>query len=382
MNTSFIPTGTSVRFYDLDRLRVLAFSILLLEHSAEIFVDWKFWIKNPETSVSLSYFTAFFLPWRMPLLFLISGAAVTLSFKRKTATAFVLERTVRLLIPLLFAVAFIIPPQIYFIKLYLGYQESFWTFYKSFLLFDWHWSPKGNIHFLHLWYLAFLFIYCILLLPVLQILRTEKVSRFLSRLCHFISQPPCLLSLGLFLTAPYYFLTGFHTNPYQSSFVYYFPFFVCGAVLWPDKHIRASLEKLTEVSLGIALSTTLSLYVLAASDGQLRMYFLNVAEVESLAIYALKSVNLWFWVLTIFGMTMRFFNYGSRSLMYATQAVYPFYILHQTVIVIIGYYIVQWNGSISTKLSAICIIAFLFMFMAYEFLLKRTPVSRLFFGIK
>ncbi|HEY0900310.1 MAG TPA: acyltransferase family protein, partial [Sphingobacteriaceae bacterium] len=149
-----LSTNTN-RLYYLDWLRVLAFSILLFEHCAELFVPWDFWVKNNESSTVLGYFITALKPWRMPLLFIVSGAAVYLACKRKNAMEIFKERTVRILLPLVVAMFLVIPPQIYFIKIQEGYQGSFWQFYLS--VFNFSWFPKGNLHWLHLWYLAFIF---------------------------------------------------------------------------------------------------------------------------------------------------------------------------------------------------------------------------------
>ena len=183
--------------YFLDWLRILAFSILLLEHCAEIFVTWGFWIKNSEVSVPLSYFVAFFKPWRMPLLFLVSGAAVTMAFKRKTSLTFIKERSIRLLLPLLAAMILIIPLQIYFIKAYGGVIQPTGAFFR--LLLSFKWFPVGNFHWLHLWYLAYIFGFTIAFIPVLQILKTEKGRILVDKLILLLCRPFLMFSICLLI---------------------------------------------------------------------------------------------------------------------------------------------------------------------------------------
>jgi len=371
------------RLYYLDWLRVIAFSILLFEHSAEIFVDWKFWIKNSETSTFLSHFIAFFLPWRMPLLFIISGAAVTLSSKRKTAISFFKERSIRLLLPLFFAGFIIIPPQIYFIRLFKGNTQSFSEFYQTIIHFNWHWSTKGNIHFMHLWYLAFLFVYCIIVLPLIQFAKTEKGKCFISKVCVLLSKPYLFLFLGVIITLPYYFISVLAApGLYPSTFIYYFPFFVCGIILWPNHLFREAIRKNTAKALSAAILLTTALYYMAVNDGDPQTYFLNLSEIISLPAFMLKSLNQWLWVIGIFGMAMRLLNFGSARLSYATQAVYPFYILHETVIVIIGYYIVKIEGSIGYKFGLVTFLSFGFIYAVYELIIRRAGVAKMLFGIK
>jgi len=371
------------RLYYLDWLRVFAFSILLFEHSAEVFVDWKYWIKNEETSVFLTQFIAFFLPWRMPLLFIISGAAVTLSFKRKSAMSYFSERCVRLLVPLAFALILIIPPQIYFIKLYRGSEEAWGDFFHSIINLDWHWSPKGNVHFMHLWYLAFLFIYCMLLLPVLQFAKSDTGKYIIEKMSAVLSNPILLLSMGVFINLPYFILKAILPMTYYvSTFTYYFPFFVCGLVFWPNASFRYGIRKCTGKALLGGVALTAGLYWFSITNSDPHTYFLNLSNPGNLPLFIVKSLNQWLWVLGIFGLAMRALNYGSEKLTYATQAVYPFYILHQTVIIIASYFVIRMEAGISYKLALITFLSFGFIYALYELIIKRTNFTRVLFGVK
>jgi len=371
------------RLYYLDWLRVIAFSILLFEHSAEIFTDWNFWVKNEQTSSFLSYVIAFFLPWRMPLLFLISGAAVTLSFKRKSIIEYFKERSMRLLLPLAFAILVIIPPQLYFIRLYRGGEESFWHFYQNILSLNWTVSTKGNIHFMHLWYLAYLFVYCLFFVPVLQFARTEKGKQYIQALCDFVSKPAIILLLGPIITIPFYILIQYRPfDIYTAPFLYYLPFFVCGALLFTDSGISLAINKSMPVAITGAILSTIVLYMLSASSNDPQNYFLSLSEIKSLPMLAFKSLNQWFWIIAIFGLAIRLVNDGSERLSYATQAIYPFYILHQTVIVIAGYYIVQMQGSVSYKLCLVTLVSFGIIYLIYELIIKKANWIKVLFGVK
>lgn len=369
-------------FYYLDWLRVLAFSILLIEHSAEVFTNWEFWIKNPETSNILSYFIAFFLPWRMPLLFIISGAAITLSFKRRSASEVFIERVKRLLFPLLVAIFLVIPPQLYFIRAFKGINESFLDFLMNILTLKLNWSINGNVHYLHLWYLAFVFTYSILLLPLLSILKTEKGKEFISKMSSIISKPYFLFSLGILLTLPFYIIKQFHVGSTISIFIYYFPFFIFGALFATNKRILESIKQNSNNALILAILITTNFYIFSIIEGNPHTYFLNYGKINSVPHLLLKSMNQWFWIIGLFGLSMRFLNKGSRVLDYATKAVYPFYIFHQTIIVAVAYYVVQIPTPISVKLVAIILFTFFAILVVYEYVLRRNRITQLMFGIK
>jgi hypothetical protein len=66
---------------------------------------------------------------------------------------------------------------------------------------------------------------------------------------------------------------------------------------------------------------------------------------------------------------------------YTREAVLPFYVLHQTPIVILGFHILQWKTSLPVKYLAISSGALVVTLCAYEVLVRRTRVTRLLFGM-
>ena len=108
------PTLTAVRRHELDWLRVFAVFILVFYHTGLIFNGWNWIIKNREINESYAYWIAFLHLWRMPLLFFISGAGTYFAFGKLSAPKFLVERFKRLLVPLLFGIILILPPQDYY----------------------------------------------------------------------------------------------------------------------------------------------------------------------------------------------------------------------------------------------------------------------------
>ena len=139
------------RRYDLDWLRVMAFALLMLFHTGMMFSSWDWHIKNLETSESFDLVMQFVHQWRMPLLFFISGSAIWFAMDRYSTWRYLLERQKRLLLPLFFGIVVVIPPQIYFERLYHHQQyDSFWDFYRT--VFTTGSYPQGNLSWHHLWY--------------------------------------------------------------------------------------------------------------------------------------------------------------------------------------------------------------------------------------
>jgi fucose 4-O-acetylase-like acetyltransferase len=113
--------------------------------------------------------------WRLPLLFFISGVGVSFAMKSKTASAFIGERSKRLLIPLLFGVLVIVPPQVYFERLQRHqFEGSYWAFYPK--IFEFQGYPEGNSSWHHLWFIVYLWVFSVLATPLFVLLK-NKVAK-------------------------------------------------------------------------------------------------------------------------------------------------------------------------------------------------------------
>lgn len=370
------------RLYYLDWLRVLAFSILLFEHCAELFVPWSFWVKNAEVSNALGYFITFLKPWRMPLLFMVSGAALFLACKRKSSMDILKERSIRIMLPLVGAIFLVIPPQIYFIRIQEGYRDNFWQFYQS--VFDFSWFPQGNLHWLHLWYLGFILGFTLLVIPFLPKMRNEKVNRFLNRLDIGLKHPLLLTTLGLVMSLPYYAINTTITKGNLAQLAFYFPYFLFGLTVFLRTNIQENVKQHAKGYLILALCTTGALYALSflRYDGALLVKQAINDQHKPFGIFALQTLNTWLCVLAIMGYAAKFLNFKSQKLTYANEAVYPFYIMHQTVIVAFGYYIVQLDASIPWKLFLVTFLSFSSIWIFYEYMIKKFKILRFLFGLK
>lgn len=96
----------------------------------------------------------------------------------------------------------------------------------------------------------------------------------------------------------------------------------------------------------------------------------------------LKVVNLWSWIIVLFGMAAEYLNKPSKVLAYSNRAVYPFYILHQTVTVVLGFLIMDKDWSLWIKFPLLVIGTFGISWIIYEFLIRRIPIIQPLFGVK
>jgi peptidoglycan/LPS O-acetylase OafA/YrhL len=103
----------------------------------------------------------------------------------------------------------------------------------------------------------------------------------------------------------------------------------------------------------------------------------------NLYVYGLlDGFHIWTIILSVIGYSMRYLNFKNNYLSYLNTAVYPFYIIHQAVIVAAGYYVVQWNISIGFKLIVLVVVCMISIWSLYHFAIRKTVISRVLFGMK
>jgi glucan biosynthesis protein C len=97
---------------------------------------------------------------------------------------------------------------------------------------------------------------------------------------------------------------------------------------------------------------------------------------------SLASIIVWFALLAFVGFGMKYLNFSTPYLGYANEAVLPFYILHQTVLLSIGFFVVQWSIPAVLMWLIISVISFAIIMLLYEYLVRRHNALRYLFGMK
>ncbi|MCB0832640.1 MAG: acyltransferase family protein, partial [Bacteroidetes bacterium] len=174
------------RRYELDWIRVIAFSLLILFHTGMFFNTWDWHVKNNVTVTWLEPIMEFLHQWRMPILFFVSGAAVWFMMDKYPTGRFVWERHNRLLLPLAVGMFFIIPPQVYYERLFQGQTFDFVTFYRTVL--DLVPYPKGNFSWHHLWYIPYIFTFSMVALPLFLFFKGQRGRRVLAAFQSFVAK--------------------------------------------------------------------------------------------------------------------------------------------------------------------------------------------------
>lgn len=378
---------SKARRYDIDALRVFAFSLLILYHVAMFYVaDWGWHVKSSYQAEWLQFPMLFVNQWRMSLLFIISGLAVSFVWQRYTPGRFALRRLYRLLLPLLFGMAFIVAPQCYYEALGKGLIEpGFGRFMVQYLTFQdfpgdawggeeiivWTWN--------HLWYLAYVLFYSLLLIP-LAILLDGPLRRVRSgfvalRGIFIIAVPVTVLMIyGAFVYPKFPYISHAFLDDWYAHAMYG-TFFLFGYLIGRDEGFWSELDRMRVIT-SIAALVFFGLFMtreqLLPQDS-----FALANEVQMLIIYC----NRWLWIVTIFGWGHHFLNHPSRRLSYATQAVYPWYILHQTIIIVIGVNLAKF--SLGPVIEPVLVLGGTIVgcYVLNEFVIRRVRVLQPFFGV-
>lgn len=360
--------------YNMDWIRVIAFDLLIIYHIGMIFMPWNYHIKNNEISESFTLPMMFLNQWRLPLLFIISGMGTRYALSYKSTGLFIRERILRLFIPLLLGILIIVPPQVYLERLNQSvHYGSYFDFYKT--LFQGIY-PHGNLSWHHLWFIVYLLFFTLVLTPVFVYIRNNPENKIINKLQYAIEKYPfAIYSLTIpsiiievWLFPKFGYTLAFWGDWYALSF--YLILFFYGYIFVSIKEIFWKLtERKRYVFLGFAIVFTI-------------LYFTLLNTSIPIIKPILRIINLWSWILTLLGFSVKYLNKPSNLLSYRNEAVYPFYILHQTVLLALAFYIVKWNVSIATKFILLLIGTYGISELIYELIIRKNNCIRLIFGMK
>ncbi len=362
-----------IRRYDLDWLRVLVFGLLILYHVGMFFVPWGWHIKNDPTYEWLQLPMYFLNQWRLPILFIISGMGTYYALSSRTLRQFNWERFTRLVIPLVFGMLIIVPPQVFIERITYGqFDGSLIEFYLTEAYNGIY--PEGNFSWHHLWFLPYLFLFSVVLSPIFIRIKRGKWT-----LMNWLKKPAQLylmvipLYLVEALVEPFFPVTlaligdWFTISFYIILFFYGFLLLSIGPKFWE------LLDKIKTYALIIGI-VAFSLMVL------IRMFDDNIIRHFTEAM--IKVVNLWSWMLAIMGYAAVHLNKKSRALAYANRSVYPFYILHQTITIIFAYFIKDLEWGLFLKFGLLTLATFGGSWLIYDLIILRIKFIHPVFGLK
>lgn len=375
----------NTRRHDIDCLRVLAFITLIFYHIGMFYVsDWGWHVKSSYQSHSLQYLMLLVNPWRMALIFFISGFALCMVEPKITWLNLVKIRLLRVLIPLFIGIHLIVPPQVYFEAMAnFSYSDNYWSFWLEYLdtsttlLPQMHVSSEGLLTWNHLWYLAYLFSYTLVYLclkPLFNLVGNWLAQKNLSALS-MVMIPILILTVCNLWLKPLYPKTNALVGDWYNHAVY-FSVFVIGYLAAKFERYLETIKKHRKIFFMTACTTYLLLMVLFKGHWP----SLNDVLPEALFQFVI-SANTWLWILAVVGYAAQYLNKPSPLLSYLNEAILPWYILHQTVIIVLAVSLNSYSLGAGLEASLVIIGTFSCCAFLYE-LIKRWRVTRFVFGMK
>lgn len=349
-----------MRKYYLDNLRTIMILLLFPVHTFMIWNNYgrKFYVWGGENKL-LSSLIIIVNPWFMALLFVIAGMCARYSLEKRDTKKFIKERFSKLFIPFVSGMVLLVPIQTFYArKFFFEYKGSILENYKYFFThftdlsgYDGSFTPG------HLWFILFLFIISLLALLIIKYIPYKKVTTKFEKANIFTI---ILLFIPIWLM---YYIGNFG----GYSLGKYFVLFLLGYYMFSNEKIIEKIIENKKLILGLFGLLLLALVVL---------YY-------KFSYYGDFLVNLvcWLGILTCLIIGKCYLDKETKITKYFNKASFPIYILHQPILVALGYCTLSIIDNIFLQVIIIMLGSFTITMLCYE-VLKRIPYLNKMFGIK
>lgn len=363
------------RRYEVDWLRILLILSVFIFHIGMFFNTFGWHVKNNVQTTDLNSLMSFLHIWRMPLLFFISGSGTCFALGNKSIGKYASERNRRLMIPFLFGIFTLVPIQVYLEK--VDQYSSLLDFYTH--MFEGTY-PEGNMSWHHLWFILYLFFISMIAIPIINWLRSKNADRFFSFIDKLAGMKGGLLLLVIPILLSQLILRPYFpnsTHAFVDDWAYmalYFIFFIYGFIFARSKTFSKNLIKQRYFNLAAAIIVIILLFsrhYLVESDFWGGYYYLIVSVCVA-----------WFVGLAALGFSFKYLSHDSKFRKYANEAIYPFYLLHQPIILLFGFYMKDLEMSIALKAFYLTVLSFTTSVTIYLFLIRPFNFMRVVFGLK
>ncbi|MCK0069420.1 acyltransferase family protein [Kordiimonas laminariae] len=374
------------RRYDLDWLRVIAFGLLIFYHIGMLYVSWDWHVKSQYANSDLEPLMQIVNPWRLALLFFISGIAVRFaSDKAVSKLKFAKVRLKHLGLPILLGMTVVVAPQAYLeLRQANEVSSGFTTFWPEYLNLSQAFSiitPTWN----HLWYIVYLLVYILMVTPLFPVLRSVS-NGSAGKIISWVSNNT--ISLIFLMPLPFVFfeLTLSSRFPVTHALIddwanhaHRFTIFLMGYFVAKHAGFWAAIVKSWPYALATAICICAVRLYLMLSHPEIYPSLFEM-PLRPLAMFLL-TVYAWSSIVALLGISQRWLNQSSRTLSYLTNAVFFYYIMHQTIIIIAGYMLTPYGLNPFIEFSLVLLLTLAGCCLGYE-ILRRLPVGALFFGIR
>lgn len=348
------------RRHDVDWLRTIAIGLLIVYHSAIAYQPWGAllgYAVNDEPVEALWVVMSALNAWRIPLLFVISGMGMRFAMQRRDWKALLKDRVQRILVPYLFGTVTVASLMYWFVARYYHIEYVY------------------VVNHAHLWFLANIFAYVLILLLPMMMLKNRPDNN-LFRLIHWLLKKPATLYLAavplvietLIVPLPPEGFTTYYDNLHGFAlgmvcFGLGFLFAAAGEDFW------RAVRRIWISALPLAIMLYLVRFFLFILSGEV-------------GLNALTAIESTCWMLAVFSLGARLLNKPSKGLTYLRSAAYPVYIIHLPVqyglaLLILPLDIVPLLEWVLLVLATVSV-----SMAIYEVLLRRINLIRPLFGMK
>ena len=360
------------RQYYIDWLRIMLIATVFLFHIGMIFNNYDWHIKNTRQYSQLEPVMSFLHLWRMPLLFLISGAGSWYALGKRTSIQYLRERFNRLFIPLLAGIFLLVPVQVYYER--IDEYGSLLHFYPN--MFNGVY-PEGNFSWHHLWFIVYLFLISLVITPFLGLFKSRRFQHLTGKVEKLVTKP-----LGLNLVLVPLIISQLMLKPLfpeethdvindWAFIAFNFTFFMAGFVFFVNARVIGRLKEQRRIYLSEALAFIGLLFLMPSAW-----------EVPFWIRDCIDAAVAWSCGVAAIAYAARYLNHDHPFRKLANEAIYPFYLLHQPAIIIIGYYIIGWEIPVITKVLLITILSFGASVAMYWFFIRPFNFTRVIFGMR
>jgi len=347
--------STTDRRYDIDWLRVIAIGLLLIYHIGIGFQPWGVFIGFIQSDESLD---SLWIPmsmvnvWRIPLLFFVSGMGVSFAIRKRNWKQLIYERARRILLPFLFGVFFIVPLHLFI--------------WQKYYMQDITYSPNPS----HLWFLANIFIYVVLLSPVFFYLRKNEnslINRWLKRLYK--------TPVGLLLIVACFVLEAIIVKPETyETYAMTLHGFILG--------LLAFFFGFTCIHSGNSLWQTILKWRWLLLSISVLLFLVRSIVFDLKAPNYLMAIESNNWIFAVFGFAYKYLNHPSKTLSYLSQGAYPIYIIHMVFLYLGSSLIVPLDIPVVLEFILVVVFTAAGCFTLYELIIRRVGIIRPLFGLR
>ena len=371
--------------------------MVFLFHCARFFGGGGWHLKNPAgQSLGATIFIGMLDPWLMPLFFLLSGAGSWYALRSRTGGQYLLERVKRILVPLYgVGVCILTLPQVYFEAVTNeGYTGTFWEGLPLYVAKVFTTAPDFSnpffvrVFFGHLWFLQFLFLISLLVLPLLLFFKRERGRRLIGALAdwcdHWWGVLVFLIPLATVRIAFFHLFPGQEQS--WAHLLNFAVFFLIGYILPSDDRFTEGIKRAGWVCLALGLlgSVAEGLFIFVLNYNYANLHHPGGEPFSLLYVLfnAAMSVASWCWIAFILSMGAKHLNINNKVITYGNEAVLPFYIFHQTIILCVGWYVIRWDIGVLPKYLIIALGSFALILVLYEACVRRLNPVRFLFGMR